>query len=122
MLQGLALGWEKVAGNTLATVEDIDGVAIGLSLLAIAEQLMMSNPAIKMHDGCVTLRISELRKTSRFPSVQLPALEHNASVQKSVQSQLPGVNSRLLHKTLYFRSASLHIALWGHCCLVQSST
>ena len=92
-LQGQAYAWEKVASDTLAMVEDVDGVVIGMSLAAISEQLMLSHAAIKIQDGCATLRIHELRKVPRFQNMPFPALEPNASIQKSDQSQQPGVYS-----------------------------
>jgi hypothetical protein len=88
VLQGLELGWEPVSGSTLALVEDVEGIVIGMSLSAISEQLMLPNCALKMQAESVTLRISELKKASPFQKI--PALVHNTSCQKSDQSQLPG--------------------------------
>lgn len=97
LLQGQACAWEKVNSETLATVEDVEGIAIGMSLAAISEQMLVAQPAIKMQDECVWLHISELKNVSRFQPVQCPALDHIPSDQ----SQQPGMYGPAAQRGLF---------------------
>jgi hypothetical protein len=72
--QGLINGWNPVHEGTLVLVEDVAGLWSGFSLAGLAAQLLLEEPAIKMVDGILQLRLPTDARRETPPRAMLVCL------------------------------------------------